>query len=82
MSYCRNKEVVAVTSGGGIWQDERGSTPYNSTLDHISELIPSSGTTGSGFKFGYFLFTRAAGLQLVPVGTCFILCLTGEKLLF
>ena len=23
---------------GGIWQDERGSVPYNSTLDHI---IPS-----------------------------------------
>ena len=35
-----------------------------------------------GFKFGCLLFTRAAGLQLVPVGTCVILCLTGEKLLF
>ena len=35
-----------------------------------------------GFTFGCLLFTRAAGLQLVPIGTCFILYLTGEKLLF
>ena len=39
-------------------------------------MVPREG----GFKFGCLLFTRAARLQLVPVGTCFILCLTGEKL--
>ena len=41
-------------------------------------MVPREG----GFTFGCFLFTRVAGLQLVPIGTCFILYLTGEKLLF
>ena len=52
--------------GGGVG----GSEHYNSTLDHGKIR----------FKVVFSCLPRAAGSQLVPVGTLFYPCKTGENL--